>query len=127
MTIRSDFQPTVDEFIDDLHEFATGSYLVEGETEFWEQPFDPVALPELKRLLERLLDGLDALPADAPADILVTLVSQEVTALEEFNERHDGAVIEPEEWATIRELIANAAAETGATEDALAELDNLEF
>ena len=46
MSIRRDFQSNVDEFIADLTEFATGSYLKEDEREFWDQPFDPAVLPE---------------------------------------------------------------------------------
>ncbi|AWB81895.1 hypothetical protein C3B44_05610 [Corynebacterium yudongzhengii] len=126
MTIRAQFQPQVDEFIDDLYQFATGSYLKDGETEFWEQPFDPKALPELKAILERLLDGLDALPDDPPGGALSKVVTVSVQELEAFNARHADAVIEPEERASIREIIQDAAAATGADDEALGELPDFE-
>ena len=51
MSIRADFQPTVDEFISNLESFATGSYLKEEEKEFWEAPFDAGVLPELRSIV----------------------------------------------------------------------------
>ena len=75
MTIRAEFQQNVDDFITELTEFATGSYLKADEKEFWDQPFDPAVLPELKTILEELLDALDILPADPPAEALVTVSS----------------------------------------------------
>ncbi len=126
MTIRSDFQPTVDEFISDLKDFATGSYLKPEEKEFWDQPFDPAVLPELKGLLEQLLDGLDLLPADPSAETLVAVVQKSMDEIAEFNTRHHGAVIEPEEKEVLAELIHDAAAATGAEDSALAELPELD-
>ena len=126
MSIRAQHQPEVDEFIDDLHSFATGSYLEEGETEFWEQPFNPDVLPELKAILEQLLDALDALPADPPGEVLAVVVGKTHQQLTAFNEAHDEAVIEPEEKEIIAEIIYNAAASTGAEDEALAEIPELE-
>ena len=126
MTIRSDFQPTVDEFIDDLESFATGSYLKPEEKEYWDQPFDPTVLPELKALLHKLLDGLDALPADPPAEALQKMVQVTIDELTALNEAHQGAVLEPEEKEELAELIHSAAAATGADDEALAELPELE-
>ena len=50
-SIRAQFQPEVDEFIDDLTTFATGSYLQDEDKDLWEEPFDPAVLPDLKKLL----------------------------------------------------------------------------
>ena len=61
MTIRATFQPSVDEFISTLEEFATGSYLKEDEKEFWDEPFDVKTLPDLRFILENYLDSLDKL------------------------------------------------------------------
>lgn len=126
MTIRSTFQPTVDEFIDTLHSFATGSYLKPEEKEYWDQPFDPTVLPELRTLLEKLLDNLDDLPADPPADALQKMVQVNLDELTVFNETHQGAVLEPEEKEELAELIHAAAAATGADDEALAELPDLD-
>lgn len=126
MTIRSDFQADVDRFIADLTEFATGSYLKEGETEFWEAPFDVKALPELKSILEKMLDALELLPDDPDGQALATVVNASFERLRTFNSKHEDAVLEPEEWEEIQGLIASAAAATGADDDALAELPNFD-
>ncbi|GAB3695623.1 hypothetical protein [Corynebacterium nasicanis] len=125
MSIRRDFQKNVDEFIADLTEFATGSYLKEEEKDFWDQPFDPAALPELKKILENLLDTLDLL-SDPPAEDLVKVVQAAVDELESFNDRHNGAILEPEETAELNTLIHEASAATGADDEALAELPEID-
>lgn len=127
MTIRSDFQPQVDEFINELQEFATGAYLQEGETEFWEAPFNAAALPELKGILERMLDGLELLSDDPPGEDLANVVTGSLTQLSDFNDRHHGAVLEDEELTELRTLIHDAAGATGADDTALAELPDIEL
>ena len=126
MTIRAEFQPTVDEFISNLNSFATGDYLKAEEKEFWDQPFDPAVLPELKSTLEKFLDALDVLPADPSADMLVKVVQVTVDDLTDFNEKNHGAVLEPEEMAELNELIHDASAATGADDEALAELPEID-
>lgn len=125
MSIRRDFQSNVDEFIADLTEFATGSYLKEDEREFWDQPFDPAVLPDLKTILENLLDTLDLL-SDPPAEELVKVVQAAVDELVAFNAKHDDAILEPEETAELNELIHDASAATGADDEALAELPEID-
>lgn len=125
MSIRRDFQSNVDEFIADLTEFATGSYLKEDEREFWDQPFDPAVLPDLKTILENLLDTLDLL-SDPPAEELVKVVQAAVDELEAFNAKHHDAILEPEETAELNELIHDASAATGADDEALAELPEID-
>ena len=126
MTIRAEFQQNVDDFITELTEFATGSYLKEDEKEFWDQPFDPAVLPELKALLETMLDDLDHLPADPPAEQLVEVVQGVVDKLAAFNRTHGDAVLEPEETTVLNELIHDASAATGADDEALSELPEID-
>lgn len=126
MTIRAEFQPTVDEFISNLNSFATGDYLKPDEKEFWDQPFDPEVLPELRSILEKLLDALDVLPADPTAETLVKVVQVTVDDLVDFNTKNHDAVLEPEEMAELNELIHDASAATGADDEALAELPEID-
>lgn len=126
MTIRAEFQPTVDEFITTLTDFSTGSYLKEDEKEFWDQPFDPAVLPELTAILERLLDALDVLPDDPTGEMLSSVVQVSIDELEEFNTRHADAVLEPEEKQELNELIHDASAATGADDEALSSLPELD-
>jgi len=126
MTIRAEFQQNVDDFITELTEFATGSYLKEDEKEFWDEPFNPAALPELRKILEDLLDSLDGLPADPPGAMLVTVVQRYVEKLETYNRKHDDAVLEPEETTVLNELIHDASAATGADDEALSELPEID-
>ena len=125
-SIRVQFQPEVDEFIDDLTTFATGSYLQDEDKDLWEEPFDPAVLPDLKKLLEMFLDALDLLGDDPEGDALVKVVAPFYENLEAFNEKHANAVLEPEEKADIETLVFRAAAATGATDEALNELPELE-
>ncbi|WP_290220838.1 hypothetical protein [Corynebacterium atrinae] len=126
MTIRAEFQPAVDEFISTLTDFSTGSYLKDEDKEFWEQPFDPAVLPQLRGILETLLDSLDTLPDDPSAELLVGVVTKTVGELESFNSAQHDAVLEPEEKAELNQIIRDASAATGAEDDALAELPELD-
>ena len=125
-SIRAQFQPEVDEFIDDLTTFASGSYLSEDDKDLWEEPFDPSVLPELRSFLEQFLDELDALGDDPEADALVGAVAPFYQRLESFNEKHAYAVLEPEEKADIETLVFRASAATSATDEALQALPEFE-
>ena len=116
MSIRANFQPTVDEFISTLEEFATGSYLKAEEKEFWDEPFDVAALPELRKILENYLDSLDKLGESPELDSVNSLAQQTLDALEKFNTKHHDAVVEPVEKEEIAQLMFDAAQQTGAAE-----------
>lgn len=126
MIIRSQFQPAIDEFMDNLESFATGSYLKEDEKEFWDEPFDAGCLPQLRSLLEKAVDGFDALGENPDGDALAAHISSVYSQLEKFNAKHADAVIEPEEKQELEELFAQIAAATGAEEEALAQLPEFE-
>lgn len=126
MSIRADFQPRIDEYISDLETFATGAYLREGETDSWEAPYDASALGELRGILEDFLDRLDRVPDDPEADLLEPVVARTLEELTTFNSKHADAVLEPEEFDELNELIADAAAATGATDETLTALPVLE-
>lgn len=126
MSIRAEFQPTVDEFMSNLTSYATGDYLKEDEKDFWEQPFDPKVLPGLRAILERLLDAFDKVPDDPEGDVLAAVVNPFVEELQAFNAKYEDAVIEPEEWEELATLIHDAAAATGADDEALRALPELD-
>ncbi|GAB3591532.1 hypothetical protein GCM10027580_05400 [Corynebacterium faecale] len=114
MSIRATFQPTVNEFITTLEEFGTGSYLKEDEKEFWDEPFDVKALPELRSILENYLDSLDKMGKGPDQDTLNAAAQSTLDELDKFNTRYHDAVIEPEEKEEISELLFDAAKLTGA-------------
>lgn len=116
MSIRATFQPTVNEFISTLEEFATGSYLKADEKEFWDEPFDVKALPELRHILENYLDTLDKIGQTPELDAVNTTAQNTLDELDKFNTRYHDAVIEPEEKEEIVELLFNAAKLTDAEE-----------
>lgn len=126
MSIRATYQPQIDEFLSNLESFATGDYLNEEEKEFWDQPFNPKALPALRTILERLLDAFDAIPDDPTGSQLKGAVVPFLDELEAFNRKNEDAIIEPEEKQELNELIAQAAADTGADDEALSELPELD-
>ncbi|MFS0396221.1 hypothetical protein ACMXZU_06770 [Corynebacterium striatum] len=127
MSIRADFQPTIDEFISNLESFATGSYLKEDEKEFWEAPFDAAALPDLRTIVEKLFDDLDALPDDPDGPTLAAVINRSIEELGAFNRKNADAILEPEEKEELTELIYNASAATGADDEALSQLPELDF
>ncbi|WKD57662.1 hypothetical protein CAPI_05560 [Corynebacterium capitovis DSM 44611] len=126
MSIREQFQPDVDEFISDLTTFASGSYLRDEERESWDEPFDPSVLPQLKGELEKFLDALELLGDDPDGEALARVVTPFYDNLQAFNRAHADAVLEPEEKADIAELVYRAAAATGADDEALAAVPELE-
>lgn len=126
MSIRADFQATVDEFISDLHSFATGDYLQEDEKEFWEAPFDAAALPELKAILEAMLDAFDKIPDDPEGEVLAKVAQPFIDQLMDFNTKYADAVLEPEEKADLADLLHDAAAATGADDEALRALPEID-
>ncbi|WP_342319746.1 hypothetical protein [Corynebacterium mayonis] len=126
MSIRSQFQPDVDEFIDDLTTFASGSYLRDEDKELWEQPFDPAVVNDLKRLIEMFLDALELLGDDPDSATVNKVVEPFYANLEAFNASHANAVLEPEEKADLESLVFRACAATGADDDALNNLPELE-
>lgn len=125
-SVRAELQPDVDEFIDDLRTFATGSYLNDSDKELWEQPFDPEALPELKKLIEMFLDAVDLLEPAPDATRLISLVTPFYDNLEAFNAKHEYAVLEPEEKAELEDLVRRAAVAIGAEDEAVGELPEFE-
>ena len=127
MTIRAEFQPTVDEFMSNLQSFATGDYLKEEEKEFWEAPFDAAVLPRLRTVLESFLDDMDKLPDDPEGSLLSAAVRPTVDKLAAFNQENADAVLEPEEKEELTELIHSASAATGADDEALAQIPELDF
>ncbi|APT82635.1 hypothetical protein [Corynebacterium ammoniagenes] len=126
MSIRATYQPQIDEFMSNLESFATGDYLNEDEKEFWDQPFDPKALPALRTILERLFASFDDIPDDPTGAQLKSAVTPFFEELEAFNRKNHDAIIEPEEKQELNELIAQAAADTGADDEALNELPELD-
>lgn len=126
MSIRATYQPQIDEFMSNLESFATGDYLNEDEKEFWDQPFDPKALPALRTILERLFASFDDISDDPTGAQLKSAVTPFFEELEAFNRKNHDAIIEPEEKQELNELIAQAAADTGADDEALNELPELD-
>ncbi|MCQ4613197.1 MULTISPECIES: hypothetical protein [Corynebacterium] len=125
-SLRSTFQSDVDEFIEDLRVFASGEYLQEQDLELWEAPFDPAVLPELREILEIFLDtaSLVAQPVDDATirDLYTGLIAN----LEEFNAKHQYAVLEPEEMSDIEGIFAKVSAQIGADPSVVQELFNRE-
>ncbi|CAM3061598.1 hypothetical protein CGOTT_06015 [Corynebacterium gottingense] len=125
-SIRARLQPDVDQFIDDLRTFATGSYLQESDKELWEQPFDPEALPELKQIIEMFLDAFDLIESSPDGERLKALVQPFYDNLEQFNAKHEYAVLEPEEKSELADVVRRAAIASGADDEALGELPDFE-
>ena len=114
--IRDTFQPELDEFAGDLESYATGSYLSEEDRENWFEPFDVAAVAEVRDVVERYFDALDALSAQrepASQEALMAVVDRVTADLNAVNANHDDAVLEPEERETLVPLLIRAARAAG--------------
>lgn len=116
MSIRESMQASVDEFIANLESYATGSYLRENEKEFWEQPFDPAVLPELRSIVEAFLDSLDRLGDEPSQEAIHGVVNGFIDRTQAFDDTNAGAVIEPEEENDLN-LFIHRALETGGFDE----------
>ena len=117
--IRDTFQPELDEFAGDLESYATGSYLSEEDRENWFEPFDVAAVAEVRDVVERYFDALDALSAQrepASQEALRAVVDRVTADLNAVNANHDDAVLEPEERETLVPLLIRAARAAGLDE-----------
>ena len=101
-------QPHVDEFIENLQSYATGSYLTDDEKDNWDAPFDPAVLPQLRTIVEDFLDTLDTLGPSATQDDVQGAIRTFIQRTESYNEANEGAVVEPEEQADLTVLISDA-------------------
>lgn len=114
--IRDTFQPELDEFIGDLESYATGSYLTEEDRENWFEPYDVSAVAEVRDVIERYFDALDALAAQrepASQEALLAAVDRVTADLNDVNAKHDDAVLETEERETLVPLLVRAAHAAG--------------
>lgn len=118
--IRDTFQPELDEFIGDLESYATGSYLTEEDRENWFEPYDVSAVAEVRDVIERYFDALDALAAQrepASQEALLAAVDRVTADLNDLNAKHDDAVLETEERETLVPLLVRAAHAAGLDEE----------
>ena len=126
MSIRESMQASVDEFIANLESYATGSYLRENEKEFWEQPFDPAVLPELRSIVEAFLDSLDRLGDEPSQEAIHGVVNGFIDRTQAFDDTNAGAVIEPEEENDLNLFIHRALEAGGFDEETIASTTEFE-
>lgn len=115
-------QEFIEEFMSTLTDYATGSYLREHEKEFWEQPFPPEALPELRKLLEKFLYDAAALDAEG----LLTRAGGLIADLNALNFKYADAIIEPEEERELTAFIHQILTDAGVDEEGLKALPEFE-
>lgn len=118
--IRDTFQPKLDEFIADLESRATGANITDEVREFWREPYDVSAVAEVRDVVERYFDALDALGAQsepASQEALLAVVDRVTADLNEVNAKHDDAVLETEERETLVPLLVRAAHAAGLDEE----------
>ncbi|WJZ02657.1 hypothetical protein [Corynebacterium freiburgense] len=115
-------QGFIEEFMSTLTDYATGSYLREHEKEFWEEPFPPGALSELRVLLEKFLYDAAALDAEG----LLTRAGGLIADLNALNFKYGDAIIEPEEEHELTEFIHQVLVDAGIDEEGLKTLPEFE-
>ncbi|MCF4006639.1 hypothetical protein L1O03_05530 [Corynebacterium uropygiale] len=117
------FGPDVETFTADLEYFSTGGYLKEGEKEHWDAPFDPAAATQVKEILHRYLEALDAHREGAPPEDALAVFRRTHEALTQLNHEHGDAVLEQEEAKDLEAFFRATLSECGVTEENLEELD----
>lgn len=140
-----------DNFLDNLHSMATGSYLREEDKEFWEAPYPESVVSEARLILDDLISDANNASAVAPHDFqqaaetggeagdedagtitsvetlaMISVVNRHVNPLLALSEKHDGAMLEDEEVSDLNELIRALSRKVGADEEAVvAHVDQL--
>ncbi|WKD61198.1 hypothetical protein CCICO_05850 [Corynebacterium ciconiae DSM 44920] len=125
---RSRFDEWITTLCTDLTDFATGAYLAEGDTEYWEEPYPAAVVPLVESVLRGFLDRAyrcatgSSTPASdtvapspelageqaedvAPyAAALHREVEQAVAELKRINDSVDDALLDTEESAEFSEF-----------------------
>ncbi|APB17083.1 hypothetical protein [Corynebacterium pseudotuberculosis] len=137
MMSRFQCEDNIAEFISDLRDFATGSYLQKDELEWWEPPFEVSAVSKIDTLLQNFVQSLISLSQhsdnsseNAAASLkyldFVASVGALFTSIDAVNHSYGYAVIEAEESADLQQIIKKAAEEIGLSAEEIADLPTYE-
>ncbi|MBP3087620.1 hypothetical protein EML15_00425 [Corynebacterium sp. sy017] len=120
------FQPRIDEFIEFLSDFGSGTYVRDAEVPTWSQPFDVSALPELKALIERYVLSLDH--HCETDESLTQHISEFYQQLMLFNERRcpEAPIVEDEEIADLEVIIHDALRHLGVSSERISAIPSWE-
>ena len=108
----------ITDFLDTLRSLSTGSYLREGEREFWDPPYPPEVAAEVAAVLR-----VDI--RQEPTEMSLAVIAA-YGALSALSERHGDAVFEEEEQNDFRVIVSALAAEHNQDgESVLTDLDRI--
>ena len=129
-----------DEFLDNLRQMATGSYLRDEDREFWEAPYPESAVDEAQQIVDGMLQAAQTVAAGDEAELkkiaatlnlqnsdesadeqpnattlaVTAVVIQHVTKLKELSARHEDALLEDEEIKDLLTLVEKLAVDLDA-------------
>ena len=92
------------EFLDNLRQMATGSYLRDEDREFWEAPYPESAVDEAQQIVDGMLQAAQTVAAGDEAE------------LKELSARHEDALLEDEEIKDLLALVEKLAVDLDADE-----------
>ncbi|WP_297005908.1 hypothetical protein [uncultured Corynebacterium sp.] len=111
----------ITDFLDTLRSLSTGSYLREGEREFWDPPYPPEVAADAAEILRRLTVDIRQEPTEMSLAVIAAY-----GALSALSERHGDAVFEEEEQNDFRVIVSALAAEHNQDgESVLTDLDRI--
>ena len=131
-----------EEFIDNLRQMATGSYLRDKDREFWEAPYPESAVDEAEGIIDGMLQAAQSVAASDEAELnkiaatlqlqntedsaeeqpnattlaITTVITQHISKLKELSARHEDALLEDEEIKDLLALVEKLAVDLDADE-----------
>ncbi|MBV7302608.1 hypothetical protein [Corynebacterium sp. TAE3-ERU2] len=116
-TPRSHFDSQISTLCADLSDFATGAYLSDGDTDYWEEPYPPAIVPLVESVLRGFLDRAYRC-AEETGTASETALHREVDAaiaeLERIDRSVDYALLDTEESAEFSDFFRAVCRSLGA-------------
>ena len=99
----------------DVSTFLDGDYLIKGVAGriLWSLLLQHRDATKLKQIIEIFLDAFDLIESSPDGERLKALVQPFYDNLEQFNAKHEYAVLEPEEKSELADVVRRAAIASG--------------
>lgn len=129
-----------EEFLDNLRQMATGSYLRDEDREFWEAPYPESAVDDAQAIVDGMLQAAQSVASSNEAELrkvaaslhlqnteesadeqptattlaITAVINQHIEKLKELSARHDDALLEDEEIKDLLALVEKLAVDLDA-------------
>lgn len=129
-----------EEFLDNLRQMATGSYLRDEDREFWEAPYPESAVDEAQHIIDGMLQAAQSVASSDEAELkkiaatlqlqntdesadeqptattlaIAAVINQHISKLKELSAKHEDALLEDEEIKDLLALVEKLAVDLDA-------------